>query len=246
MSCSYYYDNVFISAATKGNQRSARVLTAMLASRLNPLSVVDFGCAEGGWLAAWREQGVTDILGLDGAYVNQDRLLIPQASFKVVDLTQSVDLGRRFDLAMSVEVAEHLPQHAASTFVESLTCHADLVLFSAATPGQGGEQHINEQSYEYWRDIFIKYDYVMLNWCRDEIKNNREVQPWYRYNLFLFVNKNKLNQLPTVMTDTLLPPEIPVPDMAPWWYRVRKQVVRRLPFFLCQWMAKCAVRIRAY
>lgn len=234
----YLYDQVFMSGTTRGNFLSSRKVTALLAQSLRPRSVADFGCAEGGWLSAWREQEVTDLLGLDGPYVPLDRLRIPKNNFKVVDLEKPVDLGRRFDLVMSVEVAEHLSLQASRTLVESLTRHANVVLFSAAPPGQGGEYHINEQSYDYWRDIFYQFHYVPLDFCRLQFKDDRDVQPWYRYNLFLYINTDILHELPGVLTATLIAPEMPIPDIAPWWYRLRKQIVRRLPFYLCQWLAK--------
>ena len=118
--------------------------------------MVDFGCAEGVWLSAWRDAGVQDVLGLDGDYVDRRRLLIPQERFHAVDLSQPIDLGRRFDLAQSLEVAEHLPAAAARHFVATITRHSSLALFSAAPPGQGGAHHVNEQPYGYWRDLFAE------------------------------------------------------------------------------------------
>ncbi len=242
----HHYNDIFMSSTTTSNLVSAKKVTALLMPLLRLGSVVDFGCAEGGWLSAWREQGVTDTLGLDGPYVNQDRLLIPKKDFKIMNLEHPVDLGRCFDLAMSVEVAEHVSPQASRIFVENLTRHAQLVLFSAAPPGQGGEYHINEQSYDYWKNIFYQRNFVPLDYCRLQIKDDPEVQPWYRYNIFLYADKDILHKLPAPVTATLLDPGIPIPDIAPWWYRLRKQIVRRLPFFLCQWLAKCAVRIRAH
>ena len=61
------------------------------------------------------------------------------------NLANPVDLGRKFDLVQSLEVGEHLPKSAADTFVETLVKHGDVVLFSAASVGQGGHDHINEQ-----------------------------------------------------------------------------------------------------
>jgi hypothetical protein len=93
----------------------------------------------------WHEQGVDDGLGLDGDYVDTTRLHIPADEFRAVDLERPPAPDRRFDLAMSVEVAEHLAPATADGFVTLLTALAPVVLFSAAIPGQGGVEHVNEQ-----------------------------------------------------------------------------------------------------
>ena len=87
--------------------------------------------------------------GLDGPFVNRNELLIPNERFSVAELTGPISLGRQFDLVQSLEVAEHLPKTSAERFVQTLVTHGTRVLFSAAIPGQGGENHINEQPLEY-------------------------------------------------------------------------------------------------
>ena len=126
-------------------------------------SVLDLGCGQGVWLASWVRLGAKDVQGIDGPYVDQERLHIPKERFQGRDLARPVDLGRHFDLVQSLEVAEHLPQSAAEQFVDSLVRHGPLVLFSAATPGQGGENHINEQPWEYWREKFAARGYEVFD-----------------------------------------------------------------------------------
>ena len=105
-------------------------------------SVADFGCARGVWLRAWQEATVQTICGVDGSYVDRATLCIPDEDFVSHDLSRPLDLGRRFDLVQSLEVAEHLPPAASRDFVRSLTAHGPIVLFSAAPPGQGGAERI--------------------------------------------------------------------------------------------------------
>ena len=61
------------------------------------------------------------------------------------DLAQPLQIDRRFDLALSLEVAEHLPPECGSEFVQTLTDLSSVILFSAAIPFQGGTDHLNEQ-----------------------------------------------------------------------------------------------------
>lgn len=91
----------------------------------------------GTWLSVFREKGVKDIVGIDGDYVDQNMLHIPEGAFIALDLTQPIKLNREFDLVVSLEVAEHLPIECAETFVETLTSLGAVILFSAAIPFQG-------------------------------------------------------------------------------------------------------------
>jgi SAM-dependent methyltransferase len=150
---------------------------APLVLQLLPVrSVVDVGCGDGSWLAVFRELGVDEILGVDGEYIDREILQIPQDCFQAVDLSKPFDLGRVFDLAISLEVAEHLPSESAPVFVESLTRAAPLVLFSAAIPFQGGVHHVNEQWPDKWAGLFRGHDYVPVDFLRKRIWRNDAVE----------------------------------------------------------------------
>ncbi|MDR0795084.1 MAG: class I SAM-dependent methyltransferase, partial [Tannerella sp.] len=133
-------------------------------------SAVDFGCATGTWLKGLEKYGITDIRGYDGKWVDKSKLLIPKECFFEVDFDKPIEIDRKFDLAISIEVAEHLQESSADSFIENLTKAADFVLFSAAIPYQGGYRgganHINEQWPGYWCDKFNRFGYV----CVDSIR----------------------------------------------------------------------------
>jgi hypothetical protein len=82
---------------------------------------------------------------VDGAYVQPALLAIPQEQFLAHDLTLPLHAGRTFDLALSLELAEHLPPECAGVLVDSLARLAPAVVFSAAVPFQGGVGHVNER-----------------------------------------------------------------------------------------------------
>ena len=138
----------------ESTRQSAAEIVPIIIELLKPSSIVDIGCGSGHWLAAAAELGVTDFLGVDGDWVNESQLGIPAKKFIAHDLSTPLNLDRRFDLALSLEVAEHLSEAAAGTFVQNLCSAADTVVFSAAIPGQGGRHHINEQWPAYWADLF--------------------------------------------------------------------------------------------
>jgi hypothetical protein len=138
-------------------------------------------------------------------------------------------LGRCFDLVQSLEVAEHLPSSSAAGFVETLTRHGEIVLFSAAPPGQGGAYHLNEQPYGYWRDIFAQRRYGLFDCLRPRIIDDTDLQAWYRFNSFLYVHEDKISRLSSELRATEIPQNEPIPDISPFSYRLRKAIVRLLP-----------------
>lgn len=153
----------------------------------NIKSVVDFGCGLGTWLRVFKEHGVPEILGLDGEWCDKSQLLknISESEFKTVDLEQPVALDKTYDLVISLEVAEHLSEKSADTFVRSLVNAGKVILFSAAIPGQGGFNHINEQFPEYWKEKFLKQGYIFHDIIRDKIWDISEIDFWYKQNMFI-------------------------------------------------------------
>ena len=104
------YDFAFFEYVNKGSSASAATIIPLVKSYFNVRSVIDFGCGQGAWLREWRRSGAQEVLGLDGDYVDKDALLIDSSELQVSDLANPVDLGKKFDLVESLEVAEHLPE----------------------------------------------------------------------------------------------------------------------------------------
>lgn len=226
----YQYDDVFYRYITQDSKASARrVIPALLAALPHPIgSVLDVGCGAGAWLSIWKEHGAR-VQGLDGDYVDPGQLLIDPGEFSGIDLREAFDLGQHFDLVQSLEVAEHLPACSSAEFVASLCRHADAVLFSAATPGQGGENHINEQPYEYWRDLFRVNGFSMYDPVRPKIEGDTEVMDWYRYNTFLYIRDESQLSQARALRDTLVDDRCTPTEFAPKLYLARKGIIRLLP-----------------
>lgn len=181
------YDAPFFESLRDGTRKSAAVVVPLLIDLVRPRNVVDIGCGAGLWLAAFRESGVTDVLGVDGAWVPAAEREIPEELFLERDLAQPLSLDRAFDLALCLEAAEHLPPEAAVPFVESLTRVAPIIVFSAAIPRQGGTGHFNEQWPSYWAKLFASYGYECLDLLRERLWTNAAVETWYRQNMLCFV-----------------------------------------------------------
>ncbi len=194
---SQFYTKSFYEQMRDGSRQSAEIIVPLVLQLLTVRSVVDVGCGDGNWLAVFRKLGVQDIVGIDGDYVDRELLQIPQDDFLTFDLTKPFSLERVFDLAISLEVAEHLPVECAAPFVESLTRLASLVIFSAAIPFQGGNNHINEQWPDKWAEYFRQHNYVPIDFIRKRVWKNDDVEFWYAQNTLLFARLDVVeNSLP--------------------------------------------------
>jgi hypothetical protein len=179
---------------------SAEIILAELffMSGIVPDSIIDIGCGEGAWLKVAKEKfGIKEIYGLDGSYIQKDRLLIDENEFDHIDLNDPSWSDYRisskkyspspWDLVISLEVAEHISESSADYFIESLCRFGDRVLFSAAIPGQNGLGHVNEQWPSYWVEKFEKNGFYTDDLLRWIIWNDKDVATWYKQNIFLFV-----------------------------------------------------------
>jgi SAM-dependent methyltransferase len=188
-----HYTESYFAALEVGSRRSAQIVVPLVLKLVQAKSVIDVGCGTGEWLSIFQQHGVEDIWGVDGAYLDRNLLKIPEERFILADLEQPFYAGRTFDLVVSLEVAEHLPARSAETFVNSLTQLGPAVLFSAAIPNQGGENHVNEQWPEYWAKLFENRGYRVLDPLRRRVWNNRKVQWVYAQNMLMFVAKSQLS-----------------------------------------------------
>ena len=188
------YTQSFFNDLQAGSKQSAMEIVPLILELLKPSSVVDIGCGSGEWLSVFNRYGVEDILGVDGNYVDRNSLAISSDKFLALDLTQPFTINRKFDLVVSLEVAEHLPIESAEIFIDSLTKLGSVILFSAAIPFQGGTHHVNEQWQEYWIELFGNKNYEVIDCVRPQVWQNQNVEYWYAQNTFVFVRQDYLEQ----------------------------------------------------
>lgn len=184
------YTSGFYELVRNGAIRSAQVIVPMVLQLLPIRNVVDVGCGDGSWLSVFWKLGVKEIFGIDGEYVDRKVLQIPVERFQAIDLTKPFALDRAFDLAVSLEVGEHLPSNCAPSFVEGLTRLAPVILFSAAIPHQGGVDHINEQWPDKWAALFRKHGFLPVDCIRKRVWRNDVVEWWYAQNTLLFARED--------------------------------------------------------
>jgi SAM-dependent methyltransferase len=191
------YTKSFYESQQDASYSSAKVILPLVDEVFHPSSIIDIGCGVGYWLKVWLEElSVSRIQGVEGPYVSPEMLQVSQEHILFQDLKEPLQINERFDLAMSLEVAEHLPQLKAESFIKSLTSLSDVILFSAAIEGQEGTYHINEQMPEYWCKIFNQFGYVPVDYFRSKIWGDVRIDWWYQQNLLLYIKKASLHKYP--------------------------------------------------
>jgi SAM-dependent methyltransferase len=186
------YDEAFYSDQAPGSLQSARVVLPVVFELLRPGSLLDVGCGLGTWLSVAQDLGVPQVFGLDGDYVDRIRLEIDSGDFLAADLNEPLPSAPgAVDMALCLEVAEHLESDAADRLVRELCERADVVVFSAATPGQLGTGHINLRPQSSWVEVFKGCGYEVFDIVRPRLWGDDRVESWYRQNLLIFVSESR-------------------------------------------------------
>lgn len=187
---SFLYDENFYAKQRDGSFRSAQIYVKELQRFFEGNSIVDLGCGVGTWLTAFGAMGCSRLVGYDGSWNSQDKMINPSIEFRATDLNLTINQTEKFDLAISLEVAEHCRPESSQNFVDSLTNLSDAILFGAAFTGQPGTDHINTRPHSYWASKFVSKNYAMFDLFRSKFWGNDQIDPWYCQNTFLYVRPN--------------------------------------------------------
>ena len=196
-----------ISARTYSNKALARAIIAQTDAR----TAIDVGCGIGLLMHALRDQNV-DVTGVEGHWLGEDAMICPPEAYIKRDLEQPLTVGQRVDVAISIEVAEHLEKARAESFVADLCTLSDCVVFSAAIGGQGGRGHKNEQWQEFWCALFQANGYETYDVFRPDFLRDTSILPWFRQNVLLFLKtghplekKHENRRIPPAAANMILP-----------------------------------------
>ena len=226
------YSPEFFLAIDEKSRESARAIIPVL-QRLIPFrSALDLGSGSGAWIQELNRLGVSETKGVDiSRYANP--LEMQNERLEFFDIRKKLELNRKYDIVFCLEVAEHLEKIYADVLIENLIRHSDIIVFSAAQPGQGGLNHINEQPLFYWIEKFNKYNYGAFDIIRPLIAKNIAIAPWYRYNTILFCNRelSSTNNIPSLHQETN-PRIISERNFEDTFWKLRKILVRTIPLSL--------------
>lgn len=183
-----YSDEWFESFKDDQWRSDANLISSVLHDKFNPDSVLDLGCGIGLHLKYFYDQGV-NVMGVDGAKGAKKHSIIPAKKIKLHDLRAPFYPKYEYDLLICFETAEHIPSRYSEVLINSISRCSDIVAFTAATPGQGGNHHVNEQPHDFWIKKFSTHGYSFEEMLSDDLKdkmNAVEETTWIPKNLLIF------------------------------------------------------------
>lgn len=241
-----HYDENFFLYTSERSEITANRVAGFLRELfgINVNSIFDVGCADGTWLSAWRRHGIDRISGIDG-YAKPK---IPDVEYQKVDFEESSAISalKHADLIQFLEVIEHLSEEAGQILLRAICAKTNLILFSAATPGQGGLNHINERPFDYWKKIFEEEGFLCFDIIRPLLADNRKYPTWYRFNMLLYVREHSPHI--TVLESRGFQPlakQESVCEVSPLSYKLRCHLVRMFPITLVNMLSRITSLLRS-
>jgi SAM-dependent methyltransferase len=196
-----YDDRFYDSVDAPATPLYQRMVEALVRLR-SPRSVVDIGCGSGVMLAKFADQSVF-VRGVEGSRAAIRRSPLADRIVRA-NLERGVPDVGRFDLCLCIEVAEHLSSRSAAGLVDGLTRLSDVVVFTAAPPGQPGTAHLNPQPKSYWRALFAGRGFPESSLERELLEAIADVpQPEYIHaNLMVFEKACEIDRAPHSLPPT--------------------------------------------
>lgn len=186
----YKAGNRWLPLVSTTPTEEAHTVADTLYEEYEPDSVIDFGCGLGRYLNRFRGHGAT-VHGVEGYSEAREEAEIPVEALTIHDLRKPLELDGRYDLALCIETAEHIPARFADTLVKTITEAAQRVVFTAAPPGGSGTHHVNEASRDYWIEKFqshgFSYSSEETTRFQESIRSEIETAEWIAERPFIFV-----------------------------------------------------------
>lgn len=207
------YSNEYFNKHCNGSYNSAKIVLKLISSIYEPQTVVDFGCGVGSWLKAAKEIFNGKVLGFDTHIYDGFNMNIDKSEYSMLDITIPLNTTKMFDMAICVEVLEHIEEKYSDEVIKTLCKQSEFIIFSAAVPLQGGTGHVNEQPISYWANKFSKHGYLAIDYLRPHIWNNENVDLWYRNNIIIYVSEKLYFRLRQKISLKTYPLDILHPQM---------------------------------
>jgi SAM-dependent methyltransferase len=182
------YTDSYFSAEEAMTLSSAAAVVDCLLEELAPSSVADVGCGTAVYLAELERRGI-EVLGYEWSEAALRRARVDPAKLRRQDLTQELVPEATYDLVICFEVAEHLPSAFSNRLAANVVSLGSTVAFSAAQPGQGGRDHVNEQPPAFWIATFEALGFHYREERTERLRaalRERDAAWWLPSNLLIF------------------------------------------------------------
>lgn len=192
----YGFGDRWVRLVSTTPTEEAHAVAEILYEEYEPDSVIDFGCGLGRYLTGFQAHGAT-VHGVEGFSEARDHVEIPIDALTIHDLREPLELDDRYDLALCIETAEHIPSRFDDILVDTLTAAAPRVVFTAAPPEHGGTHHVNEAPREYWIEKFqsngFSYAADETDRLQESIRSEVDTAEWVADRLFIFFRPMELS-----------------------------------------------------
>lgn len=178
----------YIHETTVHELKNPSIIVGEILKHFSPKTVIDLWCWLWSFVKVFQDYWI-DAYWVNGERTERDKLFIDDKSLLIYNLEQYHDFWKQYDMALSLEVAEHIDEKYSDNFVKTITSCSDIIIFSAAIPWQTWQNHINLQSPEYRERKFNTYWYNFYDVFRHIFWNNEEIFWWYKQNIFLVAKK---------------------------------------------------------
>ncbi len=152
------YDEEYFAIIDERETSQANTLAGILQNLFNPGSVLDLGCATGLYLKPFLGNNIR-VKGVDNSKIAKDMSSISEV-IDLADLSQPY-ITEKADLTLCIEVIEHIEKQFEWQVLDNICDSADLIVFTGATIGQPGTDHVNCQPKEYWIQCFVERGFVV-------------------------------------------------------------------------------------
>lgn len=169
---------------------NGRMLAGVIYPIFKPKSVIDLGCGLGFFLSGMQSHG-SMVLAVDNDWVKDLQTAVPLDTYTFHDLNTPFKSSKRYALATSFEVAEHLEPARSEPLVKELCALSDRVVFGAAIPRQGGKGHINLRWQSEWAEMFAAEGYDCYDAVRPAMVDQPESYFWFRQNALVYIKRGK-------------------------------------------------------
>lgn len=180
-------------------------------------SAIDIGGGTGAWLKALQDLNNARILTVDNSKYDRKGIIEESEFFEcditTMDINKIINTYGRFNIAITIETAEHIDEKYADKFVDNLCCVSDVIMFSAAIKFQGGNGHVNEQRQSYWAEMFKKRNYYPIDCIRSHFWYDVDIHYHYKENCILYVKDYLVEEYKKIFADSLMPMDVVHPEM---------------------------------
>jgi len=168
-----YYAQDHVEESAVANYADHVLHYARLMLGRDAASVLEIGCAGGWFTMEFLRRGI-DVQALEGSRSGNERALrrgVPPDRLMRHDVRKPLDLGRKFDIVVCTEVAEHVEPPFSSVLINNITSHGDVVWFSFTAPAEheAHYHHCNEQPEKFWRNLFDFAGFDMIRLPKEAV-----------------------------------------------------------------------------